>query len=134
MERPPNAFEDLDEAAVWAALGPDGCAALVRDFYAGIPDDPVLGPMYPADDLAGAEERLRDFLAFRLGGDDRYARTRGHPRLRMRHAPFPIDDAARAAWLRRMHAALDARGLPEGPRAALGAFFEHVAAFLVNRR
>ncbi len=124
---------EVDEQAVWAALGEDGCAALVRDFYAGVPDDPVLGPMYPEGDFGGAEERLRDFLAFRLGGVQRYAQTRGHPRLRRRHAPFAIDDAARATWLRHMNAALDARELPAGPRESLRAFFAQVAEFLVNR-
>ena len=129
----PARMGEFREDEVWAALGPEGTAALVRDFYARVPADPILGPMYPGGDFAGAEERLRDFLVFRIGGEARYLETRGHPRLRQRHAPFPVDDAARARWLELMNAALDARDLPEGPREGLRAFFEQVAAFLVNR-
>ena len=85
----------MDEAAVYAAIGEEGFARLVRGFYQQVPHDPVLGPMYPKDDLPGAEQRLRDFLVGRFGGPPRYIEERGHPRLRMRHMPFVIDGAAR---------------------------------------
>ena len=68
--------------------------------------------MYPAHDLAGSEQRLRDFLVGRLGGPPRYIEQRGHPRLRARHAPFHIDQAARDRWLALMHEALEEAALP----------------------
>ncbi len=89
--------------------------------------------MYPADDLEGAEERLRDFLVFRFGGPTRYIEQRGHPRLRMRHAPFAIDQAARDRWIELMTAALDESALPAAARAALEPFFAQVATFMINR-
>ena len=81
----------MTDGEVYDAIGEDGFARLVRGFYAQVPGDDVLGPMYPADDLAGAEERLRDFLIGRFGGPPRYIEQRGHPLLRMRHAPLHID-------------------------------------------
>ena len=89
----------LSEGEVYARIGEDGFARLVRAFYAQVPGDDVLGRMYPAHDLAGAEERLRDFLVGRFGGPPRYMEQRGHPRLRMRHMPFAIDTAARNRWV-----------------------------------
>ena len=80
---------------------------LVRAFYAQVPGDAILGPMYPAEDLPGAEERLRDFLIGRFGGPPRYIEQRGHPRLRMRHMPFVIDRDARDRWVQLMDRALD---------------------------
>lgn len=71
----------------------------MRAFYAQVPTDDILGPMYPPEDLAGAEERLRDFLVGRFGEPPRYIEQRGHPRLRMRHAPFKLDQRARDCWL-----------------------------------
>lgn len=124
---------ELGEEEIWAALGEQGLASLVRGFYSRVPDDPLLGPMYPGGDLAGAEQRLRDFLAFRIGGQQRYLETRGHPRLRMRHAPFPVDAAARDRWVELMGNSLDASDLPPELRERLRAFFEQVATFLVNR-
>lgn len=118
---------------LYALIGEDGFTRLVAAFYRQIPTDDILGPMYPAGDLVGAETRLRDFLVVRFGGPARYLETRGHPRLRMRHAPFPIDDAARARWLTLMGRALDEAALPPPVEAALRAFFADVAAMLVNR-
>lgn len=80
---------------------------LVARFYEGIADDPVLGPLYPLDDLDGAQERLTLFLVQYWGGPRTYSEQRGHPRLRMRHAPFRIGEAERDAWLHRMRLALD---------------------------
>jgi hemoglobin len=123
----------LNEADVYARIGEEGFEQLVRAFYAQVPDDRVLGPMYPREDLAGAEERLRDFLVGRFGGPARYAERRGHPRLRMRHMPFAIDEAARDRWVRNMDRALDEVRLPEDVTAALRAFFHSTATFLRNR-
>lgn len=120
-------------AGVWEELGEDRVRAVVAAFYRRVPGDDLLGPMYPADDLTGAEERLADFLCYRLGGDPRYLESRGHPRLRMRHAPFPLTPAARDRWMRRMTEALEETGV-RGPAAeGLSAFLGDVATFLVNR-
>jgi hemoglobin len=80
---------------------------LVGGFYSGVASDPVLRPMYPQADLGPAAERLQLFLEQYWGGPTTYSQERGHPRLRMRHAPFPIDAAAHDAWLRHMRASLD---------------------------
>ena len=119
---------------VYAAIGEEGFRRLIAAFYRQIPTDDILGPMYPKHDLHGAEERLRDFLVFRFGGPLRYLETRGHPRLRMRHAPFPIGDAARNRWVELMDRALDEAQLPDEPAFALRAFFHQTATFLINRR
>lgn len=123
----------MNEGEVYGRIGEDGFARLARAFYAQVPDDEVLAPMYPRDDLEGAEERLRDFLVGRFGGPARYVERRGHPRLRMRHAPFAIDEAARDRWVRNMDRALAEAQLPEEVTAALGAFFRSTATFLRNR-
>jgi len=80
---------------------------LVHRFYEGVATDPVLMPMYPSADMEGAERRLRMFLMQYWGGPTTYSDERGHPRLRMRHAPYPVDDTARDHWLDRMREALD---------------------------
>jgi len=79
---------------------------LVERFYAGVAEDAALRAMYPEEDLGPAAERLTLFLIQYWGGPNTYSATRGHPRLRMRHAPFAIDQAARDAWLRHMADAL----------------------------
>lgn len=121
------------EVHVFDRLGEAGIAALVREFYARVPADPVLAPMYPADDLAGAEHRLREFLIYRFGGPVRYLQERGHPRLRMRHAPFAVDATARDHWLACMFAAMAAQPLDDDVAAFLRHFFADVATFLINR-
>ena len=123
----------MDEAAVYTAIGEEGFARLVRGFYQQVPDDPVLGPMYPKDDLAGAEQRLRDFLVGRFGGPPRYIEERGHPRLRMRHMPFVIDGAARNQWVTLMDRALTEAALPADVTTVLREFFHSTATFLRNR-
>ncbi len=107
--------------------------ALVAAFYRRIPSDPILGPMYPEDDLAGAEQRLADFVVQRLGGAPVYSQKRGHPRLRMRHAPFPVDRAARDRWMLLMRHALGESDLPDDAKRGLDAFLGDVATFLINR-
>lgn len=123
----------IDETEVYARIGEDGFSRLIRAFYAQVPGDDVLGPMYPADDLAGAEMRLRDFLVGRFGGPQRYIESRGHPRLRARHAPFVIDQRARDRWLQLMTRALDATALPPEADQVLRAFFSDTATFMINR-
>jgi hemoglobin len=123
----------VTENEVYAAIGEDGFTRLVRAFYAQVPGDDVLGPMYAHGDLAGAEERLRDFLIFRFGGPTRYSEQRGHPRLRARHAPFHIDRAARERWVLLMERALDQAAVSPEADAVLRAFFRETATFLVNR-
>ena len=123
----------LPEGLVYARIGEDGFARLVRAFYAQVPADDILGPMYPAGDLAGAEERLRDFLVGRFGGPPRYMEQRGHPRLRMRHMPFAVDVAARDRWVALMDKALADAALPDDAVAALQPFFHHMASFMINR-
>ena len=123
----------MNDEDVYRAVGDDGFVRLVRAFYAQVPSDDVLGPMYPAHDLGGAEERLRDFLIGRFGGPPRYIEQRGHPRLRMRHAPFAIDVVARNRWVTLMDRALDEVSLPEEARMLLREFFHSTATFMINR-
>jgi len=118
---------------LYARIGEDGFARLVRAFYAQVPGDDLLGPMYPRDDLAGAEQRLRDFLIGRFGGPPRYVEQRGHPRLRMRHFPFAIDQAARDRWMSLMDRAIDLAELPDDAAALLREFFHSTSTFLMNR-
>jgi len=123
----------LDDSEIYSVIGEDGFARLVSAFYRQVPGDDVLGPMYPADDLAGAEERLRGFLIFRFGGPARYIEQRGHPRLRMRHGPFVIDQRARDRWMSLMNAALDETRLPVEVDRVLREFFDSTATFMINR-
>ena len=123
----------MEEQHVYAAIGHAGFERLASAFYQQVPSDDVLGPMYPAQDLEGAQQRLRDFLIFRFGGPQTYIEQRGHPRLRIRHAPFAIGQAARDRWLQLMPRALDEVALPEEPRRILQSFFESTTTFLMNR-
>jgi hemoglobin len=121
------------EVSLYDRIGDDGFQRLIRAFYEQVPGDDILGPMYPADDLPAAEERLRDFLLFRFGGPPKYIEERGHPRLRMRHARFPIGQAARDRWMQLMTNALDKAELPADTHKELHEFFDGVATFLMNR-
>lgn len=123
----------IDDQEIYRMIGEDGFDRLVRAFYRRIPADDLLGPMYPADDLPGAEKRLKDFLIFRFGGPQHYLAERGHPRLRMRHAPFPVTEAARDRWMQLMEAALDETRLPAEVGDLLRVFFGSVATFMINR-
>ena len=105
---------------------------LVHSFYQGVAGDPLLRPMYPEQDLGPAEERLALFLMQYWGGPRTYSDERGHPRLRMRHAPFTVDRAAHDAWLHHMRAAVDELGLAEEHRQQLWDYLEYAAASMVN--
>jgi hemoglobin len=105
---------------------------LVHRFYQGVADDPLLRPLYPEEDLGPAEERLRLFLIQYWGGPNTYSSQRGHPRLRMRHAPFVIGEAERDAWLRHMREAVDELELPEQLETMLWNYFTMAAQSMVN--
>jgi hemoglobin len=123
----------LEEQEIYSVIGEDGFSRLIAAFYRQVPLDPVLSALYPKDDLPAAEQRLRDFLIFRFGGPRRYIEQRGHPRLRMRHAPFPIDATARDHWLQLMRNAFAETELPEEAAAILWAYFEPAANAMRNR-
>src|SRR5215831_2450459 len=123
----------IGEGDIWGLVGEEGFARLVAAFYRQVPADDILGPMYPAADLAGAEQRLRDFLIGRFGGPQRYIEQRGHPRLRMRHGPFHIDRAARDRWMQLMNNAFAEAALPSEVDAFLREFLEDTATFMINR-
>lgn len=120
------------EKGVTARVGQVGIRHLVAEFYRRIRTDDLIGPLYPADDWAGAEQRLADFLCFRIAGNPIYTETRGHPRLRMRHVHFKIGEAERDRWLLRMGEAMDACKIEGEDRVALDAFFDQVADFMRN--
>jgi hemoglobin len=122
----------ISEGDIYAQIGEEGFGRLVTAFYQQVPGDDILGPMYPADDMAGAEERLRDFLIGRFGGPQRYIEQRGHPRLRMRHMPFKLNQAARDRWVQLMDKALEQTALPEESTQCLREFFHHMATFMIN--
>jgi hemoglobin len=114
-------------------IGPEGFTRLVAAFYRQIPQDDLLKAMYPPQDLEGAEQRLRDFLIYRFGGPPSYIEQRGHPRLRARHATFPIDQAASDRWMQLMSKALAKAALPPAAEQVLRQFLEATAASLINQ-
>jgi hemoglobin len=105
---------------------------LVDAFYAGVAEDPILRPMYPEADLGPAADRLRMFLAQYWGGPNTYSVERGHPRLRMRHAPFHVGPRERDAWIAHMHSAVRGLDLPPDQEATLWDYLERAAHFMVN--
>jgi hemoglobin len=123
----------MNDAEIYTAIGEAGFDRLIAAFYRQVPGDDILGPMYPREDLAGAEQRLRDFLVGRFGGPQRYVEARGHPRLRARHLPFAIDERASGRWLQLMDRALIETALPPEVDATLREFFAAVAAMMINR-
>lgn len=128
MDSEPQSFYD-------AVGGADTFHAIVSRFYALVAEDEILSRLYPEDDLAGAEERLRMFLEQYWGGPRTYSDQRGHPRLRMRHMPFRITPIERDAWLRCMHIAVASVGpetLDDEHRRQLLDYLEMAAHSLVN--
>jgi len=123
----------MDETAIYSIIGEEGFARLVGAFYRQVPRDEILGAMYPPGELASAEIRLRDFLIYRFGGPQRYIEERGHPRLRQRHMPFPIDQAARDRWMQLMNNAFAEAALPADIESYLRAFLDQTATFMVNQ-
>ena len=113
--------------------GEDTFHRLVARFYAGVREDPVLRPLYPEDELDAAEVRLRMFLIQYWGGPRTYSEQRGHPRLRMRHAPFAIGEAERDAWIRTMRGAVDSLELPPDQDEILWRYLEMAAHSMQNQ-
>ncbi len=124
---------DLLDTQIYALIGEQPIRALVAAFYRSIPTDALLGPLYDRHDLAGAEQRLGDFLIMRFGGPDLYLQRRGHPRLRMRHHPFPIDQSRRDRWVELMERALAEANIPTDAGRTLRQFFGDAATFLINQ-
>jgi hemoglobin len=112
--------------------GEETFVRLVRRFYEEVAADPVLRPVYPAEDLGPAEEHLRLFLIQYWGGPATYNELRGHPRLRMRHVRFHIGETERDLWLKHMRTALDELGLPEPLDAQFWDYLVMAAHSLVN--
>ncbi len=112
--------------------GFDTFRRIVAKFYEGVAGDDVLRPLYPEEDLGPAEERFLHFLVQYWGGPTTYSEQRGHPRLRMRHAPFPVDERARDRWLTHFRAALDSVQLTPAQDAQFWAYVTHAATFMIN--
>ncbi len=123
----------MTEAEVMKSCGESGIREMVAAFYRRIKTDDLIGPMYPPEEFAAAEERLAEFLLFRLGGSTRYTEMRGHPQLRMRHIPYRIGIAERDRWLELMAAAMEETAIPLEARAFLDPFFAQVADFMRNQ-
>jgi hemoglobin len=124
---------DLLDTQIHSIIGDDGFDRLVAAFYRRVATDDILRPMYPEDELLAAQHRLRDFLIQRFGGATTYSEQRGHPRLRMRHAPFTIDQKGRDRWIELMEAALAETKLPDEVVPSLRRFFHDSATFMINR-
>ncbi|NYH79688.1 hemoglobin [Actinopolyspora biskrensis] len=124
MSTPETFYEQVGGEATFRTI--------VARFYQEVAKDELLRPLYPEEDLSGAEERLRLFLVQYWGGPQTYSEQRGHPRLRMRHAPFKIGLAERDAWLRCMRIALDEAELTTEQRDRLWQYFEMAAHGMVN--
>ncbi len=111
--------------------GDDPLRRMVDAFYGGVEADPLLRRMFPAD-LGPGKYHQYLFIRQYFGGPAEYADLRGHPRLRMRHAPFPIDQHARDAWLGHMLAAIDEIGIAEPARTIMREYFERTATHMIN--
>lgn len=123
----------MEDTEIYSIIGEEGFARLIAAFYRQVPEDDILGAMYPPGDRAAAEQRLRDFLIYRFGGPQRYIEQRGHPRLRARHLPFRIDQAARDRWMQLMNKAFAGAALPAEVEAHLRAFLDQTATFMINQ-
>jgi hemoglobin len=126
-------MKSLERSVYELAGGEETFRELVRRFYGRVATDPVLRPVYPEEDLAGATERLTLFLIQYWGGPSTYSEQRGHPRLRLRHQPFAIGRRERDAWLGHMTAAVDSLDLAPALRKALLDYFEAASTGMINR-
>ena len=124
MTDPQNFYAEVGGAPVFRAI--------VGRFYEEVAADEVLRPLYPEEDLGPAEDRLRMFLEQYWGGPRTYSDQRGHPRLRMRHAPYRVGPIERDAWLRAMRIAVDEAGLSEAHRDQLWQYMTYAAASMQN--
>src|SRR6202011_6217706 len=123
----------MSELEVYSMIGAEGFARLVTAFYRQVPQDDLLGPLYPASDLPGAEQRLRDFLIGRFGGPQTYIEQRGHPRLRARHSSFPINQTVRDRWMRLMNNSFGEAALPAEGEQVLRSFIDGMSSFMINQ-
>jgi hemoglobin len=126
-EQPASFYDEVGGAATFRTI--------VSRFYQLVREDEILRPLYPEDDLDGAEDRLRMFLEQYWGGPRTYSDQRGHPRLRMRHAPFRVGPFERDAWLRCMHTAvgeIDSQTLDDPHRQVLLNYLDMAAQSMVN--
>lgn len=123
----------MDEHDVYDAMGGvDAFVALVDTFYVTVAADPLLRPMYP-DDLEPGKRHLALFLAQYFGGPNApYSTTRGHPRLRQRHLPYPIGLDAALAWATAMHAAIDAQAWPKDAADSVHAYVDRATPMMIN--
>jgi hemoglobin len=121
---------------VFALVGEQFFVELVERFYEGVASDAVLRPLYPSQDLTDAKARLCGFLVQYWGGPADYSATRGHPRLRMRHAPYVIGEAQRDAWLAHMTLAVDETvdnyGFPPALAQIFHDYFGNAATHMLN--
>jgi hemoglobin len=124
MSEPTSDFEEFGGTAFFESL--------VSSFYARVAHDPVLRPMYPEEDLRGAARRLTLFLEQYWGGPTTYSEERGHPRLRMRHAPYLIDADARDRWLAHMQAAVADQEMDPAAQQRLWHYFVSAAYGMQN--
>lgn len=118
--------------SIYDLLGQEAFDRLVAAFYRRVQAEPLLSPMYPQHDMEGAERRLRLFLTQYFGGPTTYLDERGHPRLRMRHAPYQIGMAERDAWVTAMLAAMQEARIEEPAYSAMRDYFENAATFMIN--
>ena len=118
---------------VYPMIGGEAFTRLAAAFYSQIPQDDLLGPMYPQEDMEGAEERLRDFLIFLFGGPQTYIEKRGLPRLGARHSRFFIDRNARDRWMQIMNNALAEVALPPEAEQTMRSVFEKMSTSLINQ-
>jgi hemoglobin len=112
--------------------GYDTIHTIVSTFYEHVAADELLRALYPEEDLGPAEERFTLFLCQYWGGPTTYSERRGHPRLRMRHAPFAVTPTAKEHWLRAFRAGLDKAALTPGQDAQFWDYVLHAAQFMVN--
>jgi hemoglobin len=121
-----------EQTTLYDVVGGEGTfRRLVEAFYARVEADPVLRPMFP-DDLEAGKEYQFLFLSQYFGGPTTYMEQRGHPRLRMRHMPFTIDEEAQQHWLSHMLAAIDEVGIAEPARTEMREYFQRGSAFMIN--
>ncbi|MCT1452728.1 MULTISPECIES: globin [unclassified Corynebacterium] len=127
---------DNDAQTMYEALGEDFFRRLVHGFYEQVRGDDLIGPMYPEDDLAGAEDRLRWFLVQYWGGPQTFSERRGAPMLRRRHFPYSIGREEAERWLKLMETSLDqftSEELLPAQRDALWNHMQRVAYMMINK-
>jgi hemoglobin len=126
------ATQDSEQTFYEAIGGADTIERIVHRFYQGVRSDPMLRAIYPEEDLAPAEDRFTKFLIQYWGGPTTYSQERGHPRLRMRHAPFAVTPEAREHWLHHFRAGLDEVALPAHLDAQFWDYVDRASLMMIN--